>query len=87
MVLNKKTVGLFMLSIACIIWIITPFIGFLNLTGKQLAIYLPLIIILGEVFFLIAIAILGKGYTLKLKVFIKSKWHDIKIYFKKKSKK
>ena len=80
--LNKKTIGFFFLGIACIIWILTPLVGFLHLTNTQLAIYLPLLIVSGEVSFLIAIAFLGKEYWLKIKVFIKTKWHDLTLKFK-----
>ena len=84
---NKKTIGFLFLSLACIIWIITPFIGFLNISNTQLAIYLPLLIVCGEVAFLIAIALLGKEYWLKIKAFFKNKWSDFKekcdkIFFK-----
>lgn len=79
---NKKTIGFIILGLACLIWIITPMIGFLNLTDRQLAIYLPLLIVLGEIFFLIAIALLGKEYWIKVKTFIKIKWGVFREYFK-----
>ena len=78
---NKKTIGFLFLGIACVIWIITPFMGFFNLTNTLLAIYLPLLIALGEASFLIAIALLGKEYWLKMKIFITMKWNDIKAKF------
>ena len=79
---NKKIIGFLFLGMACIIWIITPFIGFFNFTNTQLAIYLPLLIVAGEVAFLIAIALLGKEYWLKVKAFFKIKWNDFKQYFR-----
>ena len=79
---NKKTIGFIVLGCACIIWVITPLIGFFNLTTKQLAIYLPILIVLGEVFFLIAIALLGKEYWIKVKDFMKAKWQQFKSNFK-----
>ena len=84
---NKKTIGFLFVGIACIIWIITPFIGFFNLSNTQLAIYLPLLIVAGEVAFLIAIAFLGKEYWLKVKTFFKMQCSDFKercnkIFFK-----
>ena len=69
--INKKTIGFLFLGMACVIWIITPFIGFFNLSNTQLAIYLPLLIVAGEVAFLIAITLLGKEYWLKVKVFLR----------------
>ncbi len=87
MEINKKTIGFLFLGMACIIWIITPFIGFFNLSNTQLAIYLPLLIVCGEVAFLIAIALLGKEYWLKVKAFFKMKWSDFKEYFRGKFKK
>ena len=79
---NKKTIGFIVLGFACIIWVITPLIGFFNLTNKQLAIYLPILIVAGEVLFLIAIALLGKEYWIKVKVFMKAKWQQFKSNFK-----
>ena len=79
---NKKTIGFIILGFACIIWVITPLIVFFNLTNKQLAIYLPILIVLGEVLFLIAIALLGKEYWIKVKDFIKAKWQQFKGDFK-----
>ena len=80
--LNKKTIGFFFFGIACIIWILTPLIGFLHLTNTQLVLYLPLLIVAGEAAFLIAIGFLGKEYWLKMKVFIKTKWNDLMLKFK-----
>ena len=80
---NKKTIGFLFLGMACITWIVTPFIGFFNFTNTQLAIYLPLLIVCGEVTFLIAIGFLGKEYWLKVKAFFKIKWNDFKEKFNK----
>ena len=79
---NKKTIGFIVLGFACIIWVITPLIGFFNLTNKQLAIYLPLLIVSGEIFFLIAITLLGKEYWIKVKNFMKVQWLQFKGNFK-----
>ena len=79
---NKKTIGFIVLGFACIIWIITPLVGFFDLTGKQLAIFLPILIVLGEVLFLVSITLLGKEYWLKMKAFVKAKWRDLALYFK-----
>ena len=79
---NKKIIGFVVLVFACIIWVITPLIGFFNLTTKQLSIYLPLLIVSGEVLFLITIALLGKEYWIKVKDFMKAKWQQFKSNFK-----
>ena len=79
---NKKIIGFVVLGFACIIWVITPLIGFFNLTTKQLSIYLPLLIVSGEVLFLITIALLGKEYWIKVKDFMKAKWQQFKSNFK-----
>ena len=79
---NKKTIGFIALGFACIIWVITPLIGFFNLTNKQLSIYLPILIVSGEVLFLISIALLGKEYWIKVKDFMKAKWQQFKSNFK-----
>ena len=78
MIFKKKTLGFIVLAFACLIWIAMPFIGFLNLTKTELAIYLPSLLIFAEVLFFIAIALLGKEYWLKIKAFIKSKWQNFK---------
>ena len=66
---EKRREGSFLvLGIACVIWVITPLIGFFNLTRKQITISVPILILLGEVLFLIAIAFLGKEYWIKIKV-------------------
>ena len=75
---NKKIIGFIVLGFACLIWVIMPFIGFFNLSTKQIAIYLPTLIILGEILFLIAIALLGKEYWIKIKDFVKTKWQNFK---------
>lgn len=74
----KKTIGFTVLGLACVIWIITPFIGFFNLSSKQLVIYVPILIICGEIFFLIAIAFLGKEYWVKVKAYMGVKWNEVK---------
>lgn len=79
---NKKIIGFIVLGFACIIWIITPLVGFLNLSANQLSIYLPSLVVAGEVFFLMAITLLGKEYSVKIKEFIKSKWQNFKSSFK-----
>ncbi len=76
--LNKKIIGFLVLGIACVIWVITPLIGFFNLTRKQITISVPILILLGEVLFLIAIAFLGKEYWIKIKVVMKAKWQEFK---------
>lgn len=81
---NKKTIGFIVLGFACIIWIITPLVGFFDLTGKQLAIFLPILIVLGEVLFLVSITLLGKEYWLKVKGFLKEKWSKLISYFREK---
>ena len=78
MEINKKVFGFLALGIACLIWIITPFMGFFNLNNAQLAVYLSVLIVSGEVFFLIAIALLGKEYWTKVKDFVKAKWQNFK---------
>ena len=79
---NKNVLGFVALACACLIWAITPFIGFFNLSGRQLAIYLPLLIVLGEALFVAAVALLGKEYWLKIKDFISMKWRAFRERFK-----
>lgn len=83
MVFNKRIAGFVVLSFACLIWVTMPILGFLNLSSRQLAIYLPILIVLGELLFLIAIALLGKEYWTKIKDFTKSQWQELKKYINK----
>ena len=75
----KKKIGYVCLSIAVSIWIFTPFSGFLHLTELQMALFLPILIVCGELFFLAAIFFLGKEFMQKIKLY----WRYVRIKLKK----
>lgn len=66
----KKTIGFIALSITFMCWIIAPLIPFTNIPNK--AIITTIVVISGELIFVLAIYLLGKEY-----------WGKIKLWFKK----
>ncbi|MDN3692260.1 transporter suffix domain-containing protein [Chryseobacterium tructae] len=66
----KKTLGFIFFAITIICWIGAPILPFTDIPNK--AIVTTTVVIVGEVFFLSAIALLGKEYWGKIKQWFKS---------------
>ena len=78
-IMNKKIIGYILLGLACCIWLFPLFISLINLATKQKAVLLTTIIVLGEVFFALAILLLGKEFLQKMKHFFKVWWRWLRL--------
>jgi hypothetical protein len=76
-VMNKKIIGYILFGLSFCMWLVPTFIGFLHLPAKQVAIWITTAIVLGEVFFLLSIVLLGKAFLRRLKYCLKKSWYWI----------
>lgn len=65
----RKKMGFGLLGVVLVYWLAFPFFPFMNIPHK--VVIIPAIIIVGEVLFIIAIALLGKEYWQEIKKWIK----------------
>jgi hypothetical protein len=73
--MNKKIIGYILFGLSFIMWLVPAYIGFFNLSAKQVAIIITVAIVAGEVFFVLSILILGKQFWNKIKRILKLYWY------------
>lgn len=66
----RKTLGLIFMAITILCWVGAPILPFTNISNK--AIVTTMVVIVGEVFFVSAITLLGKEYWSKIKQWVKN---------------
>jgi hypothetical protein len=72
--MNKKTIGYILFVLSFLMWLFPLFIKLLNLPITQIVFLITLVVILGEVFFVLSLVLLGKAFWNKIKRFVKVKW-------------
>jgi hypothetical protein len=65
--INKKVIGCLFFGLACCMWILPFCLGFIDLPNTQKAVLLTVVVVLGEVFFVLSIIFLGKPFWEKIK--------------------
>jgi hypothetical protein len=85
--MNKKIIGYILFVLSFLMWLFPLFIKLFNLPIAQMAFLITLLIVLGEVFFVLSLVILGKAFWNNIKRFVKInwKWYWRKIHNNKKS--
>ncbi len=72
--MTKKHIGYLLFSLACCMWVLPMFIGFIDLPTSQKALFLTVIVVLGEVFFVLSILFLGKEFVQTIKRHLAVRW-------------
>ncbi|MBN3816013.1 transporter suffix domain-containing protein [Paraburkholderia sp. Se-20369] len=62
---TRKKIGLALLGVVLLYWIAIPILPFTNIPNK--AVVIPVLVVVGEVFFVGAVALLGKEYWESIK--------------------
>lgn len=81
--MNKRIIGYILFGLSFCMWLVPTVIGFFNLPNEKLAVWITIAIILGEVFFVLSIALLGKEFLRAIKHFFKKNWNRVMLTFKK----
>ena len=68
----RKKIGFAVLGIVMLYWLAFPIIPFIEMPNKLVVI--PVVAVIGELLFIIAIALLGKEYWGRIKTLVHSKF-------------
>jgi hypothetical protein len=82
-IMNKRIIGYILFGLSCCMWLVPTVIGLFNLPNKESAVWITTAIVLGEVFFVLSIVLLGKEFLRKIKYFFKKSWNFLMLTFRK----
>jgi hypothetical protein len=70
----KKIIGYIFFGLSFVMWLVPAFVGFFSLPTKVVAFIITGAIVMGEVFFIVSIILLGKEFWNKIKRIFRFYW-------------